>query len=330
MEQWRRCDALEAEPASVLSKTTLLSSKHTSSELPNQVISSNASQFPHQGLSATAETPGPIDFQQGTDNAGASIHCRALVPAESEVMARNPTYDSNAPNLGNWNSRPPRRQAANKARIDLSAAWSSLDEHGTSGSNGNGSGTEVDEPRPNQLDREGSIYDGAKARAKRIRRNDSRGLMNFGDNSSSDEYREAESPEWFGRGKRRMSLDDEMSIPGRKRKRGAPSKRVDPRLKVTKDEVEKLVEFLAEKTDWEDAARCVGAGDGKQQHRPQDEGIPQHGKLGAATGSDLGLNAPARGTRRRKTPRDEMSKAAKLSMHWKEVLGKKIVGLYKK
>ena len=331
-------DASKMGPTIVLSQAFSPLLKHVSPQHLDTVVSNDTTQSPHRGLASTAETSASIESQSETTSSGTSVLRGApgLASTECKISTNSPSWSSTAASPSSWNSRPPRRQAANKARMDLSAAWSSLDEHETSSDSD--SGTDTDTNRPKQLDSEGVVDFGAKAREKRLRHHKSRALTNFDDDSSGDEYREEENGEWLGRGRRRLSFDDNMSKPCRKRMRGVPvgRTRMDPRLKITKDEVQRLIEYLAEKTDWEDAARCVAVGDSRQrqqqhQQRQQNNDLLQDGELRSAKGSELSMTGSARGTRKRKTATaDEMSAAVKLSTHWKEILGKKIVGLYKK
>lgn len=82
---------------------------------------------------------------------------------------------------------------------------------------------------------------------------------------------------------------------------------------LTRGEAGRLVEFLLGRTDWEGAAGFVrGEGGGEGGVR----------EVGATGGMDRPVVGEGKATKRVLTPED-------LKTHWREVLGKKLVELYR-
>ena len=207
--------------------------------------------------------------------------------------------------------RPLRRRAANRARYDLAAAWTPLNQYLIEDGD-----EEADDGSPESgVDRDNESE--VQTRQARIARLASRKLDQSEEDSDSDEYKEEESDgsqKWGW--KRRRSSGEDVGNRRKKPRQSVAAKKATA-SKISKVDMRALVDYVSQKLQWEEAASFI------TMTRRQGQNKMGH------TGKDRKATSVVTG-RVQATSSGNSGFAIDLKEHWKEILGKKIVAMYKK
>ena len=202
-------------------------------------------------------------------------------------------------------ARPPRRRAATSARYNLTAAWSPLNDYLSDSSGKDIPGDEDGKMEHTDHDRNGNTRYLSWVRSN----------IASDDDSDSDEYKddgeaEEDPPPWGS--KRKWANEDRMENTRPKRRKRFRRSRASSKLGFSKDEVQRLANFLLVKTDWQDAARHVFAEPGASKTQSRSGWDESECK------PDLYIVEPK-----------DTDRVTRLTKLWADVLSKQIVNLYK-